>query len=107
MPLAALRQQGGQGGARHAAAAPSPPSLRRGERIFGGPLFFDYSNLTAPGVPVDGVPAATSKPLIPRPPKGRRAGGGLDGERLRVAPLQVRSVRLSFVEGRGGGAAAV
>ena len=90
VPLSALR--GGRG-----ASAPSTHP-RRGERIFGGPKFFDYDNLGAPGVEVPGAGTVTPPPLVPRPKTAPRTPVDKAG-RVKLAPLEVRSVRLSF----GGG----
>ena len=73
---------------------PTGSSLRHGERIFNGPLLFDYEKLDEPGKEVEGSGGKpTSMALIPKP--ARQAPANIKRNVVRLAPLEIRSLALT------------
>lgn len=89
---AATRGEGGGG--------PAGSSLPHGERIFNGPLLFDYEKLDEPGKKVGTGEKYPSPALIPKPARQVPANLKRNARVVRLAPLEIRSLALT----RPGGA---
>ena len=78
---------------------PSGSSLPHGERIFNGPLLFDYEKLDEPGKEVGekgkGSFAPPPPALIPKPVRQVPATIKKNARVVRLAPLEIRSLALT------------
>lgn len=78
---------------------PTGSSLPHGERIFNGPLLFDYEKLDEPGKEVvesgKKYPAAPMAALIPKPARQVPATVMRNARVVRLSPLEIRSLALT------------
>ena len=76
---------------------PTGSSLPHGERIFNGPLLFDYEKLDEPGKEIKSAEKKYAPPpaLIPKPARQVPAPLKRNARIVRLAPLEIRSLALT------------
>ena len=74
---------------------PTGSSLPHGERIFNGPLLFDYEKLDEPGKKVEAGEKYAPPALIPKPARQVPATLKRNARVVRLAPLEIRSLALT------------